>query len=91
MENYRYLVIGTLLIALFGSAALALHLGHPSIALLCSSLFCLAAAEHLCNIIARSRHKFLRTLALPYLQRPLSLLLPCLLVALLWYSAGPFH
>ncbi len=86
MENYRYLVMGMLLCTLFGGAALALHWGHPSIALLLSSLFCLAAAEHLYNLGSRSRR--LRALRLPYLLRPASLLLPCAMMALLWYSAS---
>ena len=86
MNNYRYLVMGMLLGVLFGGAALTLRLGHPSIALLFSSLFCLAAAEHLYNLGARSRR--IHALALPYLLRPASLVLPCLIVALLWYSAG---
>lgn len=85
MNNYRYLVMGMLLGVLFGGAALTLYWGHRSIALLLSSLFCLAGAEHLYNLGSRSRR--IRALVLPYMLRPASLLLPCLMVALLWYSA----
>jgi hypothetical protein len=87
MNNYRYLLVAMLLVVLCGGAALTLVLGHPSVALLLSSLFCLTAAEHLYHLGMRNR----RMRNWGVLLRPASLVLPCGVVALLWYSAGHLH